>query len=168
MLHLWNITAFHLVRYMSWTKFQTIFRNSKVNKTQYNCITWNAQCISVVTAAVQFSIYNCLQINTLYRMFTECINRCDVGENFSNTMKPTISLLPELHYRSNYKLNIRENLCRYPEMKRVYRLAKWFGNWIKKTVQFVQQWITRVCLTVYSPVSSLFASILALSNYTTQ
>ena len=81
-------------------------------------------CYKGENFAVQFSIHNCAQITILYRMFTECINRCDVGENFSNTKKPTLSLLPNVHYRSNYKLNIRENLCRYPEMNRVYKLAK--------------------------------------------
>ena len=63
------------------------------------------------------------EINILYRMFTECTNRCDVDENFRNTKKPTISLLPELHYRSNFKLNIKEILWRFPENIRVYKLA---------------------------------------------
>ena len=31
-------------------------------------------------------------------MFTECINLCDIGENFSNTKKTTANLLPEHQY----------------------------------------------------------------------
>jgi len=36
-----------------------------------------------------------------YRMFSECLNMTDVGENFNNTKKPTINPLPERHFRSN-------------------------------------------------------------------
>jgi len=47
------------------------------------------------TCVVHFLTYKNAQINYTYRVFTECINLCDVGENFSNTKKPIINLLPE-------------------------------------------------------------------------
>jgi len=42
----------------------------------------------------------------------------DFGENFSNTKKPTINLLPEHKFRSNKKLRIGEMLWKFPEKKR--------------------------------------------------
>jgi hypothetical protein len=41
----------------------------------------------------------------------------DCGENFINTKKPTIILLPEHKYRSNKKLRIGEMLWKVPEKK---------------------------------------------------
>jgi len=39
-----------------------------------------------------------------FRLFTECINLCDVCENIFNTKKLTINLLPEQQYESYSKL----------------------------------------------------------------
>jgi len=44
---------------------------------------------------VQFSIYKWAQHKFTHRLFSKCINLCDVSENFSNTKKPTIIVLPD-------------------------------------------------------------------------
>jgi len=36
-------------------------------------------------------------INYAYRVFSEWLNMSDVGENFSNTKKPKISLVPDIN-----------------------------------------------------------------------
>ena len=86
-------------------KYVTEKQSQTLHKYQQNCY-------SKEHFALSFSNFECTQFNILYRMFTECINLCDVVENFSNTKEPTVNLLPELHYRSKYKLNIRESLWR--------------------------------------------------------
>jgi hypothetical protein len=59
---------------------------------------------------VQIPNYKCALLKPTYRVFTECINLCDVGENFSNEKKTTITLLQTYQYRSNSELRIREIL----------------------------------------------------------
>ena len=54
--------------------------------------------------ADHFPTYEKARINYTCMFFTECLNLCDVGENWSNTKKPTINLLTEYQYRPNYKL----------------------------------------------------------------
>ena len=61
-------------------------------------------------SALQFHNYKCVQLKLTNRLFTKCINLCDIGENFCDAKKPTINLLPEHQYRSNSKLRIREIL----------------------------------------------------------
>jgi len=51
------------------------------------------------TCALQFPNYRNKQISYTFRVFNECLNMSDVGENFSNTKKSRINLLPEHHYR---------------------------------------------------------------------
>jgi hypothetical protein len=116
-------------------KYAAVKQSQTLHKYQRNW--YNRENFDVHSSNYKFS-----QITILYRMFTECINRCDVGENFSNTKKPTIILLQEFHYISNYKFYTREILWRYTEKKHVYRLVKRFSNWIRKTPHFVQTWIT--------------------------
>jgi len=69
------------------------------------------------------SKYYCAQLEFTYRVFTECLNLCDVGDNLSNTNKPTMNLLPELQYDhiSNYGvfLNCVEEICEHTGLNKV-------------------------------------------------
>ena len=56
-------------------------------------------------------------------VFNECLNMSDAGENYSNTMKPAINLLPEHQFQSNQKLRIRKILGKIPEKKRANKQA---------------------------------------------
>jgi len=66
------------------------------------------------TCVVNFSAHKCVQMDFMY---TECINLCDVGKNFSNSKKPTNKQLHEHQFRFHSKLGVREVLWRIPQKK---------------------------------------------------
>jgi hypothetical protein len=63
--------------------------------------------------AVNFLTYRNNQINYM----NECLNMSDGVENFINTKKPTIILLPENKYRLNKKLRKGEKFWKVSEKK---------------------------------------------------
>ena len=67
-------------------------------------------------------------------MFTDCLNLFDISERFSNTKKPTINLLLEHQYLSDYKLGIREILLKNLQKNSVNKQAKRSENSIRKTI----------------------------------
>jgi len=69
------------------------------------------------TCGFHFLTYRKKQINYTYRVFRECLNLCDDGENVSNIKKPTVSLLPEHQFRSNLKLRVRKIMGKFLEKK---------------------------------------------------
>jgi hypothetical protein len=76
------------------------------------------------TSTFQFKTRKNAQLKFTYRLFTECINLCDVSENLSNKKEPNIILLPEHQYQSNSKLRLRENLWKFWKKKHVNKMHK--------------------------------------------
>ena len=112
----WNGT-----RLVSYGPFQIIIYEPKEHFTKFDIchivrsLINNRKIVSYVTwittthicfrehCAVHFPTYRNEKINYTYRVFNDCTNLCGNGENFRNTKKPTINMLPEHQFPSNYE-----------------------------------------------------------------
>ena len=146
---MWTNITFDKIRCLP---LRTSLINLQANKVKYytNPKQLNFIFQKILVSSFQKSKY--AQLKFQYVIFTECINLYHIGEKFSNTKKPTISPLPEHHYRSNFKLrtnnffvNFRRRNLRTNRLNEVIiQLGKLFDSYRRESHNLVYKLLANV------------------------